>query len=419
MEEEFHQLVINLNQLTFSSDILHRISVILREHIQENISSYLSSLIILEHWTWRCFSHPSSQLFTDKNYLHFFETLASWNKQLIFNHEQIDSDRKCSLLIPETIECFKSIFDHLKSLTDENDQYFCWISRWIDNVSYFLHEHSEYQTLPCIVYLHQQIAREYLLTDQYQNHLMELKRIDAHNSMILSTRFLFIIKTCSFAFRTCACSKISLDIFRPEDFLDRYGDDYLDLFLIHQHTIQSWNESLLSCLAHLIDLFCSCCWWGQDRAIHVQRLLSSEVLFFDHIQSLIRILNHQLFHEKIQSQWSNDETILIDSILIFLIGALLQIKNLSCFIRSESILSTTLLSISQKSSYDRICVCAYGILAEILSDEQLKQVHVTDNIFQFFFGILEHAWKHPTQRYKRITIAQLLTGKITRSHSSE
>ncbi|CAF5200636.1 unnamed protein product, partial [Rotaria magnacalcarata] len=147
--------------------------------------------------------------------------------------------------------------------------------------------------------------------------------------------------------------------------------------------------------------------------MYIKNLVASEQIVYDHIQGLIRIVGYKPFHERITSQWCNEETILIDSTFIFFMGALMQIKNLACFIRSETSLSNIILAIAQKSCYDRISVCGYGILAEILSDEQLKQVQITDNISDFFFRILELAWSHPTQRYKRIPIPQLLTGFLT------
>jgi hypothetical protein len=207
-----------------------------------------------------------------------------------------------------------------------------------------------------------------------------------------------------------ASSKLDKLPFKGDDLLNRYGNDYLQIILVHNHTVNSWSKELLTCIAHLMDFICACCWWGDDNAIYIKLLVSSEQIFYDFIQGLIRIVEEKSFHEHIASQWCNDETILIDSTLIFFLGALLQIKDLSCFIRSETNLSKIILTIAQKSCYDRICVCAYGILAEILSDEQLKEVKITYNISEFFFRILELAWNHPTQRYKRIPIPQLLAG---------
>jgi hypothetical protein len=207
-------------------------------------------------------------------------------------------------------------------------------------------------------------------------------------------------------------SKDDKDSFKGDELLDYFGNDYLQIILVHNRTVNSWSKQLLTCITHLTDFICACCWWESDRAIYIKKLVSSETLFYDYIQGLIHILSYKVFHECITSQWCNDETILIDSTCIFLIGALFEIKGLSCFIRSETILSNIILEIVQKSCYDRISICAYGILAEILSDEQLKEVKITDNISEFFFEILELAWNHPTQRYKRLPIAQLLTGYL-------
>lgn len=218
-------------------------------------------------------------------------------------------------------------------------------------------------------------------------------------------------------FRMYVCSAVPKVSLQGDEVLQRYGDDYLQIISIHSHTVESWSPELLGCITRLIDFICACCWWGTDKAIYIRHLIPSEQKFYEHIEALIRIVGYKPFHERITSQWFNDETILIDSSFIFLIGALVQMKNLSCFIRSETNLSNIILAIAQKSCYDRISLCAYGILAEILSDEQLKEVKITDNISEFFFRILELAWNRPTQRYKRISIPQLLRGNFLRLFS--
>ncbi|CAF4987808.1 unnamed protein product, partial [Rotaria sp. Silwood1] len=142
--------------------------------------------------------------------------------------------------------------------------------------------------------------------------------------------------------------------------------------------------------------------------------LSPNDLMYDHILALIRIVSYRPFHQCISAQWYNDETLLIDSILVFLFGAL-EIQNMRCFISSQTNLFATLLVIAQTSPYDRICICAYGFLAEILTDEQMKELKITENISGFFFNILEQAWKDPTKRCKTIPIPHLLKGFLSLS----
>lgn len=167
----------------------------------------------------------------------------------------------------------------------------------------------------------------------------------------------------------------------------------------------------MTCIAHLTNLISACCWCGHERAVHVQRLVSTGQLFYDYLQALASILAYEPFQRQINSSWPNNETILIAAALVFILGALSQIENIDFFMRSNTNLPDTLLSITQKSSCDRISICACGILVQVLSGRQLRKMKITESTFDYFFGILEYAWKHPMQRYQQISITHLLTGE--------
>ncbi|CAF3886095.1 unnamed protein product, partial [Rotaria sordida] len=55
------------------------------------------------------------------NNLELFRILALFNKNLIFNYEDIETNMKGSLLFPETIECINTIFERFEKLNNEND----------------------------------------------------------------------------------------------------------------------------------------------------------------------------------------------------------------------------------------------------------------------------------------------------------
>ncbi|CAF3982807.1 unnamed protein product [Rotaria sordida] len=416
MENDFEQLITTLSISPLPINIFQKIINYLQQQTNESLSLFISqsleSLIILEHWTWKILSQNFYQYIDQLNYLELFHKLGLFNFMLIFNKNNIDADIKSLLLIPDNIQWINQIFDQIDKIENHNDPYFLIISRWFENLSYFIHEHTKFEQLPIFIHICQRIGHDYLLSNQYKFYLNQLCQTKISES-IFTAKQLFYIKTCSFLFRMYICSIIDKTPFKGDELLNRYSNDYLQIIHIHSYTVDYWNQQLLTCITHLIDFICACCWWGTEKSIYIKILLSNEQIIYDHIRGLIRIVGCKLFHERITSQWYNDETILIDSIFIFFMGALLQIKNLTCFIRSETILSNIILSIAQKSCYDRISVCAYGILAEILSDEQLKEVQITDNISEFFFRILELAWNHPAQRYKRIPIPQLLTGFLT------
>lgn len=416
MADNFDLLISELSKSPVSIDIIDQIKIYLEQQTNDLLSSFISqslkSLIILQHWTWKFFSQESHQWIDQKHYLDLFHTLASFNFLLVFHKNHIEDNIKFSLLIPEDINLINQIFKYIETIGEDNNPFFNLISRWFDNVAYFIHEHTEFETSPILLHIYQYIGHNYLLSEQYKFYLTQLCESQIPES-IFTGKQLFYIKTCSFIFRMFICSKCDKQPFNSDQLFNRYGNDFLQIILVHNHTVSSWDNQLLTCVAHLIDFICACCWWGSDRSMYIKKLVLSEQLFYDFIQGLIRIVGYKTLYERIASQWNNDETILIDSACIFLIGAIFEIKNLSCFLRSETTLSNIILEITQKSTYDRISICAYGILAEILSDEQLKEVKINDNISEFFFRILELAWNHPTQRYKRLPIEQLLKGNFS------
>ncbi|CAM4807500.1 unnamed protein product [Rotaria magnacalcarata] len=416
MEHDFTRVINSLSESPLPDDIFSQIKCYLQQQTNDVLPSFISqsfqSLFTLEHWAWKLLSQDFHKFINQSHYLELFHSLGQLNFRLVFKRDQIEANIKSSLLIPENIQWIDQMFDQFDKIEDQNDPFFTIISLWLDNISYLIHEHTQFENLPIIIHLCERIGKDFILSNQYKTYLTQLCQIEISQS-IFTTKQLFYIRTCSFMFRMYICSIVDKSPFQGEELLHRYGDDYLQMISIHSYTVNSWSQELLICIAHLIDFICACCWWGTEKAMYIKNLVASEQIVYDHIQGLIRIVGYKPFHERITSQWCNEETILIDSTFIFFMGALMQIKNLACFIRSETSLSNIILAIAQKSCYDRISVCGYGILAEILSDEQLKQVQITDNISDFFFRILELAWSHPTQRYKRIPIPQLLTGFLT------
>jgi hypothetical protein len=100
----------------------------------------------------------------------------------------------------------------------------------------------------------------------------------------------------------------------------------------------------------------------------------------------------------------------MDSTLLLLIN-IIETLNINWFFRSMIQLSDTLLIVAETSLFDKICLYAYGILGEILTDEQLKDLKIVDSIERYFYNMLEQGWHHPSKKYKQIPIFYLLRGK--------
>ncbi|CAF4436851.1 unnamed protein product [Rotaria sp. Silwood2] len=408
-KENLEELVAALAVSLPSTNILYKITSILEEQTSRSIILFvfesLQSLYIIERWAWQVLNKDFQEWINEKSYIDLFHALHLFNIKLLSNHDEIEFDIKTSLLIPSSIDWIDGILDQIKS---SNDTFLTIVSLWFDVISYLVHEYSELRDTSTIIYINNRLGRDFLMTNEYQIYLKQLQ--EPHSSQAIFTpKQLFYLKTCSFSLHVYLCSKSQQFPFTGEQIIKFIADNYSQMILVQSHIVDSWSKELLSCIAHLIALICSCCWWGDEKAKYIKILVSPNDLTYDHILALIRIVSYQPFHQCISAQWYNDETLLIDAILVFLYGTL-EIRDIRCFISSQTNLFATLLVIAQTSSYDRICICAYGFLAEILTDEQLKELNISENISGFFFDILEQAWKDPTKRCKTIPIPHVLKG---------
>jgi hypothetical protein len=336
---------------------------------------------------------------------------VSFNKKLIFDHDDVDSEMKATLLIPDTVDQINRIFQQINQTNDDNDPFISIVSLCFDNLSYFIYENAQFDALPVISYINQYIARNYLMTDRFKFYLTQLQQPKISLS-IFSAKQLFYIKTCSFSLNSYLSTSVQNFPFTPEEMLHHVGHEYLQIIYIHSHTVEFWNKELLLCIAYLTGFICSCCWWGGEASTQIKLLFSTEERICNFAQALIRILSYKPLYQEIQSKRSNSETMLIDMILK-LILTLLRTQNINWFFRSNLSLPDTLFIIAEKSTFDEISLCAYAILGEILTDEKLKELKVTDNIANFFNNTLQQGWHHPLKRYKKTPIFHLLQGKST------
>lgn len=409
MDNNFEQLIGALHTSSLCNDVLSEITHILEKQNLELLPSFISqlypSILALEHWAWELLGQNSHQYFSEPIYQHLFHTLALFNKNLIFNYDTIDSDVKASLLIPKTIDWINDIFEHLDNTKNENESFISIANNWFDNLSSFLYDNPEFEISTIISHINHHIARNYIMTDQYKFYLSQL-----HQS-IFTAKQLFYIKTCSFSLSSYLLAKAQDFLYTAEEMIRHLGIDYVQIIISHTYSIESWSTQLLSCITHLIAFFASCCWWGGEQGMQSQIVFSSELIAFEYIDALIRIIDYKPFRQYIVSQRSNDQTILLDTTLCSLIN-IAQNQDIIWFLRSKISLSDTLLTIAETSVFDKICLCVYGILGEILSNERLKELKISDSASIYFFNMLEHAWYHPLKRYKQIPIFYLLKCKL-------
>ena len=140
-------------------------------------------------------------------------------------------------------------------------------------------------------------------------------------------------------------------------------------------------------------------------------LFKNEATACRHVEDLIRILAHPSLRQQIGPLQSNDETVLIFSILLSLI-MILKNLTITCFLRSKTIIQEVLLNLAENSPNEVVSLRAYGNLSRIVTNEQLKALRIGDGIVRFFFQMMDEAWRHPSKRYRRIPIGYFLKSKF-------
>ncbi|CAF0835456.1 unnamed protein product [Adineta ricciae] len=417
MKNNFEQLI---DVLPLSSSFtfgICEVTTILERQNNDLFSSFISesyqSLLKLESWAWKVLSKDSYQWINQPNYLTLLYAVAHFNKNLIYAYEDIDDGIKANLLLPKDLELINDIFEQINRNKEENDSFIHIVSLWFDNLSFFVYEHPQYETSPIMSLVNEYFRRDYLMAEQFLVYLVQLQQTKLPQS-IFTYKQLFCMRTCTFSLNSYLTSKSQEFPSTPREIMQYIGNDFVQVVDIHSHLIDMWSEQLLTCLTHLIGFVSACCSWGGDKITPINSLFSSETILCSYISALIRIISYKPFYERIQAQWTTNETILMDFCL-FSLKNIAQAQNLIWFFRSKVSLPNTLLYIAELSVHDKICLRAYVILGEILCNERLKDLQITANLSQFFYDMLEQAWRHPTKRYKQIPIGQFLRSFSTLS----
>jgi hypothetical protein len=413
MEDKLNQLVATFNTSPFSTDVLREITLLLQQQTTESLSSFITqsiqSLLILKHWAWKLLSEDCHQWIDQQNYQQFFYTFASFMKKVIYHYENIEVEIKASLLFPETIDQVNSIFQQIEQDLDDNESFITIVSLWLDNHSYFIHDNPQYGTSPVIDYIVQYIVRHYVISKQYKLYLSQLRQASSAQT-IFTAKMLFYIKTCSFYLYACIGVKVRDFSYTADDMLLYIGNDYLKIIHSHSYTVASWSKELLGCIAQLVGLVCACYWWDGEKKTQIKILFPTEQIVCDHVEDLIRIIGYKSFYKQTKPIRSNDETILMDSIFMLLI-VIVKTQQINWFFRSNITIRDTIVSAAEAALNDEVCLHCYGILGEVLPDEDLKDLKIADNIGNYFFHILEQAWYHSSKKYKQLPLPYLLRGK--------
>ncbi|CAF4046622.1 unnamed protein product [Adineta steineri] len=413
MEKKFEEIVCQLDTSPLSVDILQQISFILKEQDNVSLCSFVhksfDSLLVVERWVWKVLSDDYyGEWINEEHYQEFFYTVASFNKNLILNNDDIELNIKTALLLSVSTDQVSSIFKQINQTNNDNDMFITIASLWFDNHSCFIHYNPPSDVLPVTDHINQYILQNYLLSKQYKTYLNELSQSVISQSLF-TAKMLFYIRTCSLSIFSYTGANTHEILYTTDELVRWIGDDYLKILHVHSRTIGLWSKELLACMTQLTGsaavLYCLVA----KKQASINTFLVAEQTIYDHIEDLMRIIDYRPFHKEMKPVRSNDETSIMDAALMILM-AIVYTQNVSWFFRSNISIQNALATLAEAALYDEICLHIYDILGEVLSDEQFKNLKIVNSMGGFFYNMLEQAWQHPLKKYKQIRIEHLLRG---------
>ncbi|CAF0834036.1 unnamed protein product [Adineta steineri] len=413
MDNKFEELVHKLNTSSLSVDILQQISLILKGQDNGCLCSFIhksyESLLMVERWVWKVLSSGFfDEWINEEHYQEFFYTITSFNKNLILNNDDIELSVKTALLLSVSTDQVSFIFKQIDQTDNDNDMFITVASLWFDNHSCFIHYNPPAHAFPITDHINQYILHNYILSKQYKTYLNELSQSVISQS-VFTAKMLFYVRTCSFSIFSYINPNTHKISYTADELVHWIRDEYLQIVHIHSRTVALWSKELLACMTQLISFVGGLGWWDGHSKKQIKVLFITEQIIYAHIEDLIRIIDYRPFHKEMKSVRSNDETSIMDAALMVLMR-MVQTENISWFFRSNVSIQNALSTLGEGALYDEIGLSVYGILGKVLSDEQLKNLKIANNMGGFFFNMLEQAWHHPLKKYRQIRIEHLLQG---------
>ncbi|CAF3538082.1 unnamed protein product, partial [Rotaria socialis] len=416
MESIFHQLVAALHESPLSTDVLDQIVVLLQQQTDQSASSFVTSthpsLLILERWAWELFSQESHLWIDEPSCQQLFRTLAIFNEKIIFNCGEIGMEKKGSLLFSVTTEQLNSIFMHIERSADDNDPFIAFISIWFDNHSKFVCNNLEYIS-PVISYVGRYVLNKYIKSKEHKIFLTQLRQPHLSHT-IFTAKFLFYIATCPACFNSYLAQEPENFYDSADDIVQCFYEDYLEIIRVHSYTVASWSKELVSCIARYIGVIVGCFWLDGENQPHMKVLFPTEAAAHDHFENLLRILSYEPLYKQKKITRSSHEAILVHSILLYFL-LIVQMRNMDWLGDLNTTLKNTMVSIIDVTINDEIATCCYAVLCEILTDEELKDLKISDNICNYFLQMVEDFWNKPKKNYEHAPIMVLLKGFQTLS----
>ncbi|CAF1290190.1 unnamed protein product [Didymodactylos carnosus] len=362
---------------------------------------------LVHYLVWRLFyrwykerSHRLSDVET--NYLK--QTIVFNMKLVVLVNEEAaatDVERLRNLLLNE--KYFNVLFSMLNKVNKSDrfhfDSVLLIIGQWIELVSHFEHEHPEHAHSECLMGLNTKI-KELMFGSWYQTYIGEMIMYNG-SSFIWKPAYEFFIGTCSFSVSVHTRSFHGFDT-KPllEHFYSLY---YSSLITVYSKHVNQWSNEIVHCLMSIISFITHCCF--DIRSIEVFK--NDKQLF----HSLVSIISEKKLQESIISTWTNNETILIDSIAVLFSICCDDSDILRFFTNDIPFIAQRIYSLTEVK-YDRTRLTAYLILAYVSTEDDLLKLKLSDTTVHTFFRLLEAEFYGSRHSFMCVPIEIFLKGLL-------
>jgi hypothetical protein len=360
-------------------------------------SASTTPLRFLEQTACRLLEDCIKSVIVDGCYcLKYIEQMGMFNRRLaiIIKDDAKQIRTQSELLFDgEVLQILVSIVDAI--LTNDKfhrHDFILFLCTWLEAIAHHVSRHDNLST-EVLQSLRQSIL-SCVLSDCYRTYMKPSLETN------IPAR-IFFIRTCSFVTGVLQCSQLSFEnalktaqsyqivIGIGEKIFDRNLNDF------RHYLLQSKNiEDDGACLTGVCLLITNC---------YKHEAFRNDDTYFS---LLLRLLKSELIRADLLPTWTNDSTILVDTLMV-------QLKNASND-------STIRLYLQQNQAanviypyihaeYDRLRLQACMLLGVLLDDNMIRQLQIpSDKLIHLYFDAIQHAHRSANKCYRRVPVHLLL-----------
>ncbi|CAF0947623.1 unnamed protein product [Adineta steineri] len=408
-DKKMREQILHICELVNGNSFAEATEVLSSVNVEEVLCSndLAPSLILIEQVACRLLKDCIRNVIKyDEHCLKYIEQVGLFNRRIAIA-DTTDSQKtgiQCQLLFDkEALEILVNIVDALKANDNLHRHDFIFVlCTWLEAVAHFVHRHDNLDTK--ILESLRQAILSCVLSEWYKTYLKPLSEpnIPARHFFIRSCSFVTGIFQCnqlSFenALKTAQSYRIVLDVGEK---IFKHNITGFRHYFLQTKTIE--NDS--ACLTGICLLITNCYNYEEFRNDD------------EYFALLLRIIKSDFVRNGLLPTWTNDSTILADTLMV-------QLKNASND-------STIRLYLQQNhavdaikpyihAEYDRLRLQTCMLFGVLLDDKMIQELKIpSDKLVQLYFDAIQRAHKSTNKCYRRVPIQMLLRALSALVHNN-